>query len=75
MRVVQGIASLHRLVDGKPVLSCLTLAVTARDRNIMTIEEWQKVQNFIRFNKPSSNSVPCSAVFAHLAWFSVRKPC
>ena len=26
------------LVDGKPVLSCLTLAVTARDRNIMTIE-------------------------------------
>jgi len=26
------------LVDGKPVLSCLTLAVTAKDKNILTIE-------------------------------------
>ena len=26
------------LIDGKPVLSCLTLAVTAKDRNILTIE-------------------------------------
>ena len=26
------------LIDGKPVLSCLTLAITARDRDIMTIE-------------------------------------
>ena len=26
------------LVEGKPVLSCLTLAVTARDKNILTIE-------------------------------------
>ncbi len=26
------------LVDGKPVLSCLTLAVTARDKSILTIE-------------------------------------
>jgi carbon-monoxide dehydrogenase small subunit len=26
------------LVDRKPVLSCLTLAVTARDKNILTIE-------------------------------------
>lgn len=26
------------LVDGKPVLSCLTLAVTVRDKNILTIE-------------------------------------
>jgi carbon-monoxide dehydrogenase small subunit len=26
------------LIDGKPVLSCLTLAVTVKDRNILTIE-------------------------------------
>ena len=26
------------LVDGKPILSCLTLAVTVRDKNILTIE-------------------------------------
>ena len=26
------------LIDGKPVLSCLTLAVTAKDREILTIE-------------------------------------
>jgi len=26
------------LVDGKPILSCLTLAVTAKDKNILTIE-------------------------------------
>lgn len=26
------------LVDGKPMLSCLTLAITVRDRNITTIE-------------------------------------
>ncbi len=26
------------LVDGNPVLSCLTLAVTAKDKNILTIE-------------------------------------
>lgn len=26
------------LIDGKPVLSCLTLAVTAKDKNILTIE-------------------------------------
>lgn len=26
------------LVEGKPILSCLTLAVTARDRSILTIE-------------------------------------
>lgn len=26
------------LIDGKPVLSCLTLAMTARDKNILTIE-------------------------------------
>jgi carbon-monoxide dehydrogenase small subunit len=26
------------LIDGKPILSCLTLAVTAKDRNILTIE-------------------------------------
>ncbi len=26
------------LVEGKPVLSCLTLAVTAREKNILTIE-------------------------------------
>jgi len=26
------------LVDGKPVLSCLTLAVTVQDKNILTIE-------------------------------------
>lgn len=26
------------LVDGKPTLSCLTLAVTAKDKNILTIE-------------------------------------
>jgi len=26
------------LIDGKPVLSCLTLAITAREKNILTIE-------------------------------------
>jgi len=26
------------LVDGEPVLSCLTLAITAKDKNILTIE-------------------------------------
>lgn len=26
------------LIDGKPVLSCLTLAMTAREKNILTIE-------------------------------------
>jgi len=26
------------LIDGKPILSCLTLAVTVKDRNILTIE-------------------------------------
>ncbi len=26
------------LVDGKPILSCLTLAVTVKERNILTIE-------------------------------------
>ena len=26
------------LIDGEPVLSCLTLAITARDKNILTIE-------------------------------------
>jgi len=26
------------LIDGKPALSCLTLAITARERNILTIE-------------------------------------
>ena len=26
------------LVDGKPMLSCLTLAITVRDKNILTIE-------------------------------------
>ena len=26
------------LIDGKPVLSCLTLAVTVKDKNILTIE-------------------------------------
>lgn len=26
------------LIEGKPVLSCLTLAITAREKNIVTIE-------------------------------------
>jgi len=26
------------LIDGKPILSCCTLAITARDKNILTIE-------------------------------------
>ncbi len=30
------------LVDGKPVLSCLTLAVTAREKHILTIEGMAK---------------------------------
>lgn len=33
------------LIDGKPVLSCLTLAMTAREKNILTIEGLAKGGN------------------------------
>jgi len=33
------------LIDGKPVSSCLTLAITARDKNILTIEGLKENNN------------------------------
>jgi carbon-monoxide dehydrogenase small subunit len=33
------------LIDGKPMLSCLTLAMTAREKNILTIEGLAKGNN------------------------------
>ena len=33
------------LIDGKPMLSCLTLAMTAREKNILTIEGLAKGSN------------------------------
>jgi len=55
------------LLDGKRVLSCLTLAVMHEGARVTTIEGLAKVRNCIRCRRPSSSTTAFSAATAPLA--------
>lgn len=49
------------LIDGKPVNSCVILAVEADGHDIITIEGLAQNENWISFKKPLSIKLRCSA--------------
>ena len=63
------------LVDGRRVLSCLTLAVGRQDEQITTIEGWPtRTARCIRCSRPSSTRTPSSAAIARPGRSSRRSP-
>ena len=66
-----GACTVH--LDGKRVLSCLTLAVMVQGKEITTIEGLAK-EEFILFRLPSLSVTGFSAVIAHLVKSCPRLP-